>query len=173
MPSVDELFVRLLSDRQARAEFAERPREVLRAAGADEAVIGSVPERLDPRSIDLAAVETAAKLRQEGISVDDLATSAPSRVADIVQRLRNDLVAHSSDEIASSTVSPTVATVTPIVILISPVVTTAGMGHHREAASDLSITRGGGGLTLHGPSGLSVTGLTVDDVAAVIKRVMR
>lgn len=191
MATVAEFQQMLLTDPQARRDFAANPRKFL----ADNRL--TMPEGVDlPDSIDLGLIEDQAaridaNMKESNSSLAILDANNVNEVTGFVAanvpviNRELDVAASVHDRLQSlptpedpAAMRATIAVIAAVVAAVVAVpvavfgVSAPQVGSQLLPDSGIRrVTRGAAGLTLEGPGGLKVTGLTVDEVAQIIKTV--
>jgi hypothetical protein len=183
MSAIVEFQKRLLSDRTARAEFAANPKKFLDDLGIKLPEGMKVPNKIDPEVVEASISDVADSLTEENIRIENIDRTDPNEVIrtieDMIPARTRDLVAakaihgkfgHVGDAATVAVVGAVVAAVVAV-----PVAT---FGRSAEAVSRINpaagiekVSRGALGITIHGPNALRIEGLSVNEVATLIKSV--
>ena len=189
MATVAEFQQRLLTDPEARRAFAANPRQYLADNGLQLPEGVELPESLDINVLDQQANQVGANIADQSASLERLNPANVTDVTDFVaanvpvvnrdldvaasvhDRLREG-GAISLDPAARATVAVIAAVVAAVVavpVAVYGVVAESVEQNLLPASGIRRVTRGATGLTLEGPHGLRVAGLTVDEVAQIIR----
>ena len=190
MAGARELQQRLLTDPQARQEFAANPRAVLENLGvtlpADTELPGSIP--LD--DLERAVADISEGLREQNVNLADIdfdSTADVTRVIEEAIPLRTRdirLMEAVHDEFATEALrggrSPgdnaTIAVVGAVVaaVVAVPVAVFGVTDSIAQRVNPQTVIRGvtsrAGGMVIHGPQGVRIEGATVQQVAEVLNR---
>lgn len=182
MSKVLEFQKLLLTDPEARKQFASNPKEFLSEYGVELPEDLKIPATLDHATVDRQITAVAEGLKEDGVSLSKIdtadSTAVTSVIGDAVAVRTADLAAAKAVHSAISGRNPgdvaTVAVVAAVVgaVVAVPVATfgrTADWVTKINPAGIEKITRGQLGITVHGPNGLRLEGLSVNDAAALIR----
>jgi hypothetical protein len=189
MATVAEFQQRLLTDPEARRAFAANPRQYLADNGLQLPEGVELPESLDINVLDQQANQVGANIADQSASLERLnpanVTDVTDFIAATVPVINRDLDVAASvhdrlreggaislDPAARATVAVIAAVVAAVVavpVAVYGVVAESVEQNLLPASGIRRVTRGATGLTLEGPHGLRVAGLTVDEVAQIIR----
>ena len=190
MATVAEFQQRLLTDPEARRAFAANPRQYLADNGLQLPEGVELPDSLDINVLDQQASQVGANIVEQSASLERLNPANVTDVTDFVAanvpvvNRDLDVAASVHDRLREggaipSDPAPIRATVAVIAAVVAAVVAVpvAVYGVREQiveqnllpASGIRRVTRGATGLTVEGPGGLRVTGLTVDEVAQIIR----
>lgn len=181
MSDIVEFQKKLLSDGAFRKRFAESPKAVLSEMGI------VLPDGVKvPSKIDLKVVENGIDLARDGLddigdAIGDIDTSNRREVGRVIEEAfplrRKDIVAarqaHESILAGGGGDVATVAVVGAVVAAVVAVpVAVFGVESDLALVSNpavVRVSRGAAGLTLHGPNGIRIEGLSAGEAATIIK----
>jgi hypothetical protein len=182
MSKVMEFQKLLLTDADARKQFAADPKAFLTEYGVELPKDLKLPATLDYATVDKQITAVAEGLKEDGVSLSKLDTSDSTAVinviGDAVAVRTADLAAAKAVHSAIGGRNPgdvaTVAVVGAVVaaVVAVPVATfgrTADWVTKINPAGIEKITRGQLGITVYGPNGLRLEGLSVNDAASLIR----
>jgi len=189
MATVEEFQQTLLTDPEARRAFAANPRQYLADNGLQLPEGVELPESLDINVLDQQANQVGANIADQSASLERLnpanVTDVTDFIAATVPVINRDLDVAASvhdrlreggaislDPAARATVAVIAAVVAAVVavpVAVYGVVAESVEQNLLPASGIRRVTRGATGLTLEGPHGLRVAGLTVDEVAQIIR----
>lgn len=182
MSKVLEFQKQLLTDPAARKEFAANPKAYLKEYGVTLPDNLKVPAKLDFDTVDRQIKQVAEGLKEDGVSLKDIdtsdATQVTNTIGDAIAVRTADLAAARAVHNAVSLKGPAdVATVAVVGAVVAAVVAVpvATFGRSDEWVSKINpagierITRNQLGITVHGPNGLRIDGLSVLDAASLIR----
>lgn len=182
MSDVVEFQRMLLEDSAFRKRFAENPKAVL-----GEMKITLPPEVKLPSKIDAKVLEKQVDMVREGLEeagmvdigdVDPGNTANVSRVMREVIPLRNkdilnarrvheNMVSAGGDQATVAVVGAVVAAVVAVPVAVAGVV--EDLAAEVTNPGKMNVTRGLRGLTLHGPNGIRIDGLSAAEAATIIR----
>ncbi len=182
MSKVLEFQKLLLNDPAARKEFAANPKAYLKEYGVTLPKDLKVPASIDLDTVNRQIKQVADGLKEDGVSLNDLDTSDASQVTstigDAIAVRTADLVAaravHNALNVRNPGDAATVAVVGAVVAAVVAV-PVATFGRTDEWVSKVNpagierITRSQLGITVHGPNGLRIEGLSVNEAASLIR----
>lgn len=180
MSDIVEFQKKLLSDAAFRKRFAENPRAVMDETGISLPEGVKLPSKLDPKVVDQNIDLARAGLEDIG---DTLDTINPDSQRDVNRVIEEALPLRKKDILAARQVHEAilgaggeVATVAVVGAVVAAVVAVpvAVVGVESDLAlvsnpALVSVSRGARGLTLHGPNGLRVDGLSAAEAATIIR----
>jgi hypothetical protein len=187
MSAIVEFQKKLLTDKQARENFAANPKKYLDDLGIKLPEGIDIPGSLDPALLEQQVAITSQNMVKEGINIDDIDRNDTN---DVITAIENTVPALTKELVAAKGVHAAltatgrnpaeVATVAVVGAVVAAVVAVpvAVYGIASEAVRKINpaagiekISRGALGLTVHGPNGLRVEGLSVNEVAQLIKTI--
>jgi hypothetical protein len=183
MSKVLEFQKKLLTDESARKKFAADPKGFLKDQGVKLPAGLTLPAQLDAAVVNRQISAVAAGLKEEKIDIETLDTSdahgVTTVIGDAMDVRTRDLAAARAvhTEIAGRGPDGRNATVAVVGAVVAAVVAVPVATFGRSAdwvtrvnpAGIEKISRGQLGMTLHGPQGLRIEGISVDDAAALIR----
>ncbi len=181
MATVLEFQRQLLRDPQARAEFAANPKKFLSDNGITIPAGLKLPAKLDKELVEERINQVEAAAKEEGLSVDNLSLDNTRAVTNFLAEAvpaRNKELAVAEGVHATligrdrnATVAVVGAVVAAVVAVPVAVYGVADDFVQRSlpATGIRKVTRGAGGLSIEGPGGLQVHGLSVNEVAELIR----
>ena len=183
MSKVLEFQKKLLTDEAARKKFAADPKGYLKDQGVKLPAGLTIPAQLDAALVNRQISAVAAGLKEEQIDIDKLDTSdshgVTTAIGDAIDVRTRDLAAARAvhSEISGRGAEGRNATIAVVGAVVAAVVAVpvATFGRSAEWVTRVNpagiekITRGQLGMTLHGPDGLRIEGVSVNDAAALIR----
>lgn len=183
MSAIIEFQKRLLSDPSARAEFAANPRKFLEDLGIKLPEGIKVPSKIDPEVVEESISGVADSFSEENIRVENIDRTDANEV---IRTIEDTIPARTRDLVAAKAIhskfghggeNATIAVVGAVVAAVVAV-PVATFGRSAEAVSRINpaagiekVSRGALGITIHGPNALRIEGLSVNEVATLIKSV--
>ena len=183
MSAIIEFQKKLLTDNNARAEFAANPTKFLTELGVQLPDEIRLPDQIDPAVIESAVADVQQGLAEEKIVIEDIDRSD----ANVVVRTIEDTIAtRTRDLLAAKAVHGQLAPGSDraIIALVAAVVAAvvavpvATFGRTADAVTRINpmagiekVSRSDLGITVQGPGGLRIEGLSVNDLATLIKQV--
>jgi len=180
----------LLTDEAARRAFAEDPKKFLADNGLELPKGLELPDTLDAEVVEADIARVNTNIEEVGASLESLDTLSASEVTDFVsatvpvinrdldvaasvhdRMIASNQAARLEDPSARATVA-VVGAVVAVVVAVPVAVFGVVAGNEDvllPASGIRRVSRGATGLTVEGPSGLRVHGLSVNEVAELIK----
>lgn len=187
MSAVVEFQKKLLTDKKAREDFAANPKKFLDKLGVKlpEGIV--VPDNLDPAVLEQQIATTSENMAKEGVTIENINRDD---TGDVIETVEHTVPALTKDLVVAKGVHATLtstgrnpadtATVAVLgaVVAVVVAVPAAVYGRGADAVTKINpvagierVSRGALGLTVHGPNGLRVEGLSVNEVAQLIKSI--
>lgn len=179
MSDIVEFQKKLLSDAAFRKRFAESPKAVMDEMGIVLPEGVKVPPKIDPKTVEQNIDLARAGLEDIGDSIDMI---NPTSTRDVNRVIEEALPLRKKDILAARQAHENllnageVATVAVVGAVVAAVVAVpvAVFGAEADLAlvsnpALVSVSRGAKGLTLHGPNGIRIEGLSAVEAATIIK----
>jgi hypothetical protein len=184
MPGIVEFQRKMLSDPATRQAFAADPKTVLRDMGVTLPEGVQLPDTIDLNILNSRLDEAKSAAAEEGFAIDSVDVND---TASVVRAIEDTLPVRSRDLMTAKAIheslsrggeAATAAAVAVAVVAAVVAVPVATVGRQAEGMERINpafgierVSRGQLGLTVHGPAGLRIENLNVNEVANLIKAI--